>query len=85
MSSVIPDQKTMARRQTPISDTPWYAESSVGRMAAGFENKINQLEKKKLDLDSLRKNHKKQWIIKNSELILKSQQRFRSEKRNVFT
>ena len=46
MSSVIPDQKTMARRETPISDTLWYAESSVGRMAAGFENKINQLEKK---------------------------------------
>ena len=33
-------------------------------------------------MDSLRENHKE--FIKNNKLILKSQQRFRSEKHNAF-
>ena len=48
-----------------------------------LENKINQLEKNKVDVDSLRENHTE--FIKNNKLILKSQQKFRSEKHNVFT
>ena len=39
---------------------------------------------KNLDLDSVRKNYKIQWIMKNSELILKSRQRFRSQRHNAF-
>ena len=42
--------------------------------------KIKQLEKNKIDMDSLKEDHKA--FIKNSKLILK--QRFRTEKRNVF-
>ena len=34
-------------------------------------------------MDSLRKNHKE--FAKNNKLILKSQQKFRSEKHNIFT
>ena len=51
--------------------------------AIQIENKINQLETNKVDLNTLRENHK-EFII-NNELILKSQVRFRSEKHNVFT
>ena len=39
---------------------------------------------KNFDLDSVRKNYKIQWIMKNSELILKSRQRFRSQRHNAF-
>ena len=50
--------------------------------AAQIENKINHLEKPKIDVGSLKENKKE--FIKN-KLILKTQQRFRSEKPNVFT
>ena len=39
--------------------------------ASQLENKINKLEKNKVDVDSLRENYKD--FIKNSKLILKSQ------------
>ena len=51
--------------------------------ATQLENKINQLEKNKVKVDSLLQNHKE--FIKNNKLILKSEQRFWSEKPNVFT
>ena len=44
---------------------------------------INYLEKSKLDVDNLRENHTK--FIRNNTLILKLQQRCRSEKHNLFT
>ena len=44
---------------------------------------MNQLEKSKNDVNSSRGNHKE--LIKSDKKILKSQQRFRSEKHNVFT
>ena len=47
--------------------------------AAQIENDINYLEKNKTDIDSLNE------YIKNNKLILKTQQRFTSEKHNVFT
>ena len=40
------------------------------------------IRKNKPAVDSLRENHKE--FIKNNKLILKSQQRFRSEKHNTF-
>ena len=48
-----------------------------------LENKINQLEKNKGNIDSPRENRKE--FIKNNKLLPKSQQRFSSEKLNVFT
>ena len=45
--------------------------------------KIYQPEKNEVNINSLKKDHKE--FIKNNKLILKSQQRFRSEKHNVFT
>ena len=46
-------------------------------------NKINYLEKNETNVDSLKKGHKE--FIKINELILKTLQRFKSERRNVFT
>ena len=46
--------------------------------AVQIENKINHF-----DLDSLKNDHKE--FIKNSKLILKTQERFRSENHNDFT
>ena len=51
--------------------------------ATQLENKINYLEKNKIDIDSLKKDYKK--IIRNNKLILKSCQRFSSKRDNVFT
>ena len=51
--------------------------------ATRLESEINYLEKSKLDVDNLIKNHKE--LTKNNNLIFESQQRVRSEKRNVFT
>ena len=47
--------------------------------AAQIENKINHLEKNKIDLDSPKE------FMKNNKLIVKTQQRFRSGRHNVFT
>ena len=48
-----------------------------------IDNKKKQLENYKTDVDSFRKIHKE--FIKDDKLIVKSQQRFRSEKHNAFT
>ena len=50
--------------------------------ATQVENKIKNLENK-IDVDSLKKNYKE--LIKNNELILKTQKRYKSERRNAFT
>ena len=51
--------------------------------ATCFENEINQLGKNKVDVNSLRENHKE--FMESNELILKSQQRFSSERHIPFT
>ena len=43
----------------------------------------NQLEKNKVNVDSLKEDQKE--FIKDNKLILKSQQRFKSQKHNLFT
>ena len=50
--------------------------------ATQLENKINHLEKNQIDVDSLTKYHKE--FIKNKKLVLITQQRFLSERHNVF-
>ena len=46
--------------------------------ATQTENKINHLEKNKTDSNSFKEDHKE--LVKNSKLMLKTQQRRRSEK-----
>ena len=48
-----------------------------------IDNKKKQLENHKTDVDSFRKIHKE--FIKDDKSIVKSQQRFRSEKHNAYT
>ena len=58
--------------------------------ATQLENKMNILEKNKSNIGSLRikqfirKKNQKQFI-RNNKSILKTQQRFKSERHNVFT
>ena len=51
--------------------------------ATQLENIINHLENIKADIDSIKQDHKE--FIRNNKLILKIQQRFNSERYNVFT
>ena len=51
-------------------------------VATQLEDKMNQLEKNKVNTESLRENHKE--FIKNNKLILKTQQRFKRERHSVF-
>ena len=51
--------------------------------ATQLDNKTNYLEKNEINLESLKEDHKE--FIKNNKLILKTQQRFKSERHNVFT
>ena len=47
-----------------------------------LDYKTNYLEKNKIDIDILKKDH--QEFIKNNKLILKTQQRFKSQRNNLF-
>ena len=51
--------------------------------AIQLDNKINYIERNQINIDSLKKDQK--LFIKNNKLILKAQQRFKSERHNVFT
>ena len=54
--------------------------------ATQLDDKISYLEKNKVSIDrffSYKRKHKE--IIKNNKVILQTQQRFRSERHNVFT
>ena len=48
-------------------------------IAAQLENKINYLGKNEIDINSIKE------IKENNKTILKIQQRFKSEKHNIFT
>ena len=61
----------------------WFANHKNYLEATQLDNKINYLEKNEINLDSLEKDHKE--FIKNNKLILKTQQRFKRERHNVFT
>ena len=51
--------------------------------ATQLGNKINHLERNKIDRDSLKKDHKE--LIKNNKLMLNRQQKFKIERHNSFT
>ena len=48
-----------------------------------LDNKINYLEKNKIDIDSVKKNYNE--FMKSNISVLKTQQRFKSEKHNVLS
>ena len=51
--------------------------------ASQLDNEINCLEKIEINVNSLQKDHKE--FIKSNKLVLKTQQRFKSERHNVFS
>ena len=54
-----------------------------GLEATQLEDKINHAEKNKIDIDHIKENPKE--LIRNNKSILKTQQRFKSERHNVST
>ena len=48
-----------------------------------LENKIKYLERNKIDIDRIKENHKE--LVRNNKSILKTQQRFKSDRHDVFT
>ena len=58
-------KKCFIKRKLKIEDYKNYLE------AAQLDNKINHLEKNKIDVDNLKENHKE--FIKNNKLILNTQ------------
>ena len=64
-------QKSFIKQQFTFEDCKGCSE------ATQLENKIKQLAKNRLDVDSLRENYEE--FIKNNKLLLRSQQRLRSE------
>ena len=51
--------------------------------ATQLDNKIRYLDKNEINIDSLENNHKK--LMRHNKPILKTQQRFKSEKHNIFS
>ena len=70
-------KKCVIKRKIKFEDYESYLEANH------FENEIKNLQKNLRDMNSLKKNQKE--FIKNIRLILKSQQKFRSVKHNIFT
>ena len=77
------DNKVKVTKKCVIKRKPKFKVYQNCLNAAQFENKINYLEKSKTEVDSLKEDQK--GLIKNNNLLLKTQQRFRIEKHNVFT
>ena len=77
------DKKAKGTQKCVIKRKLKFENCKVRLEATQFEKKINYLEKNKTDIDSIKENHKE--FIKNNKSILKTQQRFKSERHNVFT
>ena len=79
----IEDKKTKDTKMYVIKRKLKFQDYKNCLEANELENKINYLEKNKIDVDSLKKDHKE--FLKNKRLISKTQHRFKSERHNVFT
>ena len=75
-------KKRKGQKKCVIKRNLNFRDCEICLKASQIENKINYLEKKKTDVDCLKEDKKE--FVKN-KLILKTQQRFKSERRNVFT
>ena len=73
------DKKAKGKKKCDIKRKLNFQDYKNCLEAAQIENKINHLENNKMDGDSLKE------FIKNNNLMLETQQRFKSERHNVFT
>ena len=76
-------KKKKAQKKCDIKRKLKFEDYKTCSEASHIKNKINHLEKFKIDAVSFKEVHKK--FIKNNKLILKTQQRFKSERHNVFS
>ena len=76
-------KKKKAQKKCDIKRKLKFEDYKTCSEASHIKNKINHLEKFKIDAVSFKEVHKK--FIKNNKLILKTQQRFKSERHNFFT
>ena len=76
------DKKAKSTKKCVIKRKPKFENYRNCLEATQLENKINHLEKNKINIDSLKKNLKE--FIKNNKSILKTQQRL-NERHNAFT
>ena len=81
--SVVKIKKQKAQKKCVIKRKLKYGNYKNCLEATKLENKINHLEKIKIDVANLTKGH--QEFIKNNKLILKTQQGSKSERHNIFT
>ena len=77
------DKKVKRRKMCVVKRKLKFKHYKIYLKATQLENKINQLEESKVNTGSLRENHNE--FMKNNRLLLKTQQRFKSERHNVFT
>ena len=80
---VVKTKKQKAQKMCVIKRELKFKDYRNRLKANQLENKINQQEKTRLNTESFKENHNE--FIKNNKLILKTQQRFKSERHNVFT
>ena len=76
------DEKAKSTKKFVIKRKLKFQDYKSRLETAQIENKINHLEKNKIEVDSLKEDKKE--FIKNNKLTLKTQQKFRSEKHNIF-
>ena len=77
------DKKAKGTKKCVIKRKLKFEKYKSSLEATQLENKINYLEKNKIDTESVKENHKE--FIKNNKSILKIQKKFKSERHNVFT
>ena len=77
------NKKVKSTRRCVIKQKLKFEDNKYFLEVTQHENKICHLETNENDVDSFKKDHKE--FIKNNKLILKTQQRFRSERHNIFT
>ena len=80
MMLTLKQQKTQKRFHKKEN---WIWRLLITLETAQTENKTNYLGKSKIAVGSLKEDHEK--FIKMNKSILKTQQRFKSEKHNIFT
>ena len=77
------EMKIKGHKKCVIKGKPKFKDYKNCLKVAQIENKISQLKKIKNHTESIRENHNE--FTENNKLILKTQQRFKSERHNVFT
>ena len=76
-------KKQKAQKSVPQEENLHLKIINTQLEAAQIENKIYHLEKNEIVLNSSKEDKKE--FVKNNKLILKTQEKFRSETHNVFT